>query len=50
MKLSGRATCNHNNFWVIFEKMASKREIIGFQSMSILAIGSNRRQETVSVP
>jgi len=35
---------------VIIENMASKREKIGFQSMSILPIGSNRCQETVSVP
>ena len=42
-------------FWVIFKNIASKREKIGplffkFQSISILAISSNRRQETVSVP
>ena len=41
--------------FVIFENIASKLEKIGpiffkFQSISILAIGSNRRQETVSVP
>ena len=40
--------------WVIFEDMASKLEknwpnFFEFQSISILAIRSNRRQETVSV-
>jgi len=37
-------------FWLIFENIASKLEKIGFQSISILAIRSNRQQETVSVP
>ena len=42
-------------FLVIFEDIASKLETIGpiffkFQSISILTIGSDRRQETVSVP
>jgi len=41
-------------FLVIFENIASKLEKNGsiffkFQSISILAIGSNRRQETVSM-
>jgi len=37
-------------FLVIFENVASKLEKIGFQSISILPIGNNKRQETVSVP
>jgi len=42
-------------FWVIFENIASKLEKIGpifssFNPFSFLAIGNNRRQETVSVP
>ena len=42
-------------FLLIFENIASKLETIGpeffkFKSISILAIRSNRRQETVSVP
>jgi len=37
-------------FGVTFEDKASKLEKIGLQSTSTPTIGSNRRQETVSVP